>query len=372
MEQEIDDETSMERHLRVVNQKLKAADLAFEATQATLRELRESYKAGLLDIKQGQFEAEVRRLEKHIGDLLIKRVHMRTSTYELAAREIDAERWNKRAHAGDWWYIDFLASRLKEPSGSISTMRNPRNEDRQARFWKAVMKTYGVESGTHNCAWCPISQTYSSVTAAHIVRYNVGEPAAAYLFGPTASSEGHIWSSRNGIPLSPVYEEMLDDARIAIIPTKDGKDLMVVVLDEDERVKEFDPRLPMITPRGRVLHERILKFLTDHRPSMQYLYFAFVMALLRRERFGTHGWKKVCLEYANTPFFATPGNWVRETTLRKLAMRIGHMPMQEADKFASMVRGICLEDLSLGEKNEEEGEEKDEVFPSIVQYAYRN
>ncbi|RWA06811.1 hypothetical protein EKO27_g8287 [Xylaria grammica] len=298
-----------------------------------LKELRQNHKEGLLDISRGQFEAEVLRLEGQVGNLLVEKVRLRTSTYELAAKEIDTERWNKRAYAEDWSYIDFLASRLKEPSGATLTTKNPRNPDRQARWRKAVMKAYGVEKS---------------------------EPAAVHLFGPTDNSEGHIWSTKNGIPLLAPYEEMLDDASIAIVPTKDGKDLMVFVLDEDERVREPDP--DDLIPTGRALHGRTLKFLTDHRPSM-------------RERYGVHGWRRDRLEYANMPFFLTPGNWIRETTLRKLAIRIGHMPMQEADKFVSAVRGIRLEDPFLegneGEAKEDEDEEKDEVFTSILQYAYR-
>ncbi|GAW20336.1 hypothetical protein ANO14919_098400 [Xylariales sp. No.14919] len=365
---------NMKYHLQVIKQRLKVVDLAFEATQATLKELRENYKEGLLDISRGQFEAEVLRLEERVGNLLVEKVHLRTSTYELAAKEIDTQRWNKRAHAEDWSYIDFLASQLKETSGATLTMKNPRNPDRQARWRKAVMKAYGVEKGVGILAWCPITQRYSRmITAAHIVRYNVGEPAAAHLFGPTDNSEGHIWSTKNGIPLLAPYKEMLDDASITIVPTKDGEDLMVFVLDEDERVRESDP--DDLIPTGRALHGRTLKFLTDHRPSMRYLYFAFVINLLRRERYGVHGWRRGRLEYADMPFFPTPGNWIRETTLRKLAIRIGHMPIQEADKFVSAVRGIRLEDPFIegneGEAKDEEDEEKEEVFTSILQYAYR-
>lgn len=345
---------------------------------------RESYKEGLLDTGRGRFEAEVQRLEEQAGNLLVEKVHLRTSTYELAAKEVDSDKWNKRAYAEDWSYIEFLASRLKEPSGATLTMKNPRDQDRQARWRKAIMKAYGADKDEGKVVWCPITHRYSELaTAAHIIRYNVGEPAAVHLFGPTDNSEGHIWSIRNGIPLFPVYEEMLDDARIAIVPTNDGKNLMVIVLDEDERVQEPDPEsLPI--PSGRTLHGRILKFKTDHRPSMRYLYFAFAINLLRRQKFGVNGWRRDRLQYANTPFFPTPGNWVRETTLRKLAIRIGHMPMQEANEFVSTGRGIRPQDPFLegndkekakeekdNGENEEEYEEKDEVFTSIIQHAYQ-
>ncbi|KAI0551318.1 hypothetical protein F4679DRAFT_539987 [Xylaria curta] len=326
---------------------------------------------------RGQFQEETRRLEEDIGALLVERVHMRTSTYQLAAKEVDTERWNKLAYAEDWSYIDLLASRLKEPSGSTVTMKNPRNADKQARWRKAVIKAYGVESRNGRTVWCPISQRYElvqSMTAAHIVRYNVGEPAAVHLFGPLDDSDGHIWSIRNGIPLCSTYEEMLDDGKIAIVPTKDGKDLMVAVLDEAERSEPSDPNE---MPMGQALHGRILKFLNDHRPAMRYLYFCFAMNLLRRQKFEVDGWWKDRIEYADTPFFPTPGKWVRETTLRKLAIRVGHLPTDVADDFVATTQGSKPEDpfkegeAAVGEE-EEDDEEKEEVFTSYLQYTYQD
>ncbi|KAI0184162.1 hypothetical protein EV127DRAFT_305125, partial [Xylaria flabelliformis] len=291
---------------------------------------------GSLEMTRRQFQEEMKSLEEDIGALLVERVHMRTSTNQLAAKEVDTERWNKLAHAEDWSYIDLLASRLKEPSGSTVTMKNPRNADKQARWRKAVIKAYGVESSNGRSVWCPISQRYKHVqnmTAAHIVRHNVGEPAAVHLFGPLNDSDGHIWSIRNGIPLFNVYEEMLDDGKIAIVPTKDGKDLMVVVLDEAERSEPSDPNDPI--PLGQALHGRILKFLNDCRPAVRYLYFCFAMNLLRRQKFEVDGWWKDRIAHADTPFLPAPGKWVRESILRKLAIRIGHLPTEEADDFVA-------------------------------------
>ncbi|TRX93510.1 hypothetical protein FHL15_005482 [Xylaria flabelliformis] len=374
--EEIDDEINMKHHLQVVRQKLKAADAAYEAKQATMREL--SWQDGSLEMTRGQFQEEVKRLEEDIGALLVERVHIRTSTNQLAAKEVDTERWNKLAHAEDWSYIDLLASRLKEPSGSTVTMKNPRNADKQARWRKAVIKAYGVESSNGRSVWCPISQRYElvqSITAAHIVRYNVGEPAAVHLFGPLNDLDGHIWSIRNGIPFCSVYEEMLDDGKIAIVPTKDGKGLMVVVLDEAERSEPSNPNDPI--PLGQALHGRILKFLNDCRPAMKYLYFCFAMNLLRRQKFEVDGWWKDRIAYADTPFFPTPGKWVRETTLRKLAIRVGHLPIDEADDFVATTRGSKPEDpfqegeAAVGEE-EKDDEEKEEVFTSYLHYTYQD
>ncbi|KAI1166169.1 hypothetical protein F5B18DRAFT_94120 [Nemania serpens] len=316
---------------------------------------------------RGEFQKEMKCIEREIGELLVEGIHMRTSTYEIAAKEVDTERWNKLAYAEDCSYIELLASRLKEPSGSTVTMKNPRDPNKQDRWRKAVIKAYGSEHARGTRVWCPINQQYEApggITAAHIVRYNVGELAAAHLFGPLDDSAGHIWSIRNGIPLTSRYEEMLDDGRIAIVPTKDGKDLMVAVLDEAERSTLLLD--PTAMDPDQVLHGRTLMFLNDHRPALRYLYFCFAMNLLRRQKFEVDGWWKDRIEYADTPFFPTPGKWVRETTLRKLAIRIGYLPAGEADNFAAMTQARNPEGLSregeaaVGEEAKEAKEAKEE------------
>ncbi|GAW15336.1 hypothetical protein ANO14919_047450 [Xylariales sp. No.14919] len=357
---DIDDKTSMKYQLQAHDQKIKAADSACKAAQATIQELRTCWQDGSLEMTRGQFQDEMKRQDRELGALFVERAHMRTSRFELAAREVDAEMWNKRAHPEDWAYIDQLVSRIQEPSGATVTTKNPRDPVKQERWRKDVIKAYGAKNDKEKI-WCPISRQHLSswmTTAAHIVRYRVGEPAAAHLFGPSDNSDGHIWSVRNGIPLCKEYEQMLDDARIAIVPTTDGSGLMVVILDEAEREKEWDPTDHF--PTGKALHGRTLEFLTDHRPSMRYLYFAFVINILRRQRFEVDGWWKDRLEYADIPFFPTPGKWIRETTLRKLAVRIGHLPIDDAGKFATTTcRGSQLEHPSLVGASEGKGKGKE-------------
>ncbi|KAI1170506.1 hypothetical protein F4777DRAFT_594866 [Nemania sp. FL0916] len=334
-----DDESNMKYYLQVVRQKLKVADVAYNALQATQQELRARWHDGTLSMTRGQYDEEMKRLDKEIGDLLVERNYMRTSTYTLAAKEADTERWNKTAHPDDWSYIESLASRSREPSGSILTMKKTHGPSKQDQWWRAIIKAYGAGYKDRDFVWCPITQQYEyyrAIKATHIVRHSVGEPAAIHLFGPPDDSDGHIWSTRNGIPLTKLYWEMLDDGKIAIIPTQDG-DLVVVVLDEAERAKPSRPSARY--PTGQALHGRILKFLNHHRPKLRYLYFCFAMNLLRRQRFEVDGWWKDHIGYADTPFAPTPGRWVRETTLRELAIRIGHLPPGEADDFVAMIKG---------------------------------
>ncbi|KAJ2995686.1 hypothetical protein NUW58_g1205 [Xylaria curta] len=365
----------VEDYLPGIRQKIKMADTAFETKQSILKEVKKTWENGSNKMTRGQFQAETKLLEEEIGDLLVVKAGMRTSTYELAGREVDTERWDKRTHNDDWAYLDLLLSRMQELSGSTVTMKATRDENKQSRWRQAVFKAYGRDNDE---VWCPITRLWfpaSCITAAHIVRYNVTELAAEHLFGPAKDPNGHIWSTKNGIPLQCGYEKMLDDAKIAIIPTTDGKDLKVVVLDhnliEGEEAKEQSAM--------QQLHGRILEFKTDHRPAMLYLYFNFAMNLLRRQRYAVDGWWKGQVRYTEVPFFATPGKWVREATLRSLAVRVGHLPIDEAREFVDVTQGnkpegsheVEEEGPNRNDEEDEDDGEKEEVIVSLLQHTYR-
>ncbi|KAI1148732.1 hypothetical protein F4825DRAFT_454143 [Nemania diffusa] len=125
---------------------------------------------------------------------------------------------------------------------------------------------------------------------------------------------------------------MLDDTEIAIISTKDSKDLMVIVLDQ-EMLDNKDEDVDQLIPFGRKLHGRTLQFQNEYRRAMRYLYFNFAMNILRRQRYAVDGWWRDRIQYAGIPFFPTPGEWIKETTLRRIAIRIGHLPAEEARSF---------------------------------------
>ncbi|KAI1273540.1 hypothetical protein F5Y07DRAFT_411255 [Xylaria sp. FL0933] len=279
---------------------------------------RRTWEDGSNKMTRGQFQTETKLLEKEIGDLLVAKAGMRASTYKLAGMKSS-------------------------------------DDSKQSRWRQAVLKAYGENN---NKAWCPISKLWfpsSCITAAHIVRHNVTELAAEHLFGPAKDSSGHIWSTKNGIPLMSAYEKILDDAVIAIIPTADGKDLKVVVLDHtllEHKAVKGESAL-------RQLNGQVLEFQTEHRPSMRYLYFSFAVNILRRQRYAVDGWWKDRIHCTEVPFFATPGKWVKETTLRKLAVRVGHLPITEAKEFVDVIQGQKTEGPSKTGEGGDNGEDRD-------------
>ncbi|KAI1814759.1 hypothetical protein GGS20DRAFT_546685 [Poronia punctata] len=367
----LEDEAAVSYNLRLIRQRIKAVDAAFEAKTKVLSELNSAWASGLIDAGKGAFGKEKQLLEEETGNLLVEKVVLRTSMHKLAGQEVDAEIWSKQSHTADWGYVDLLISRFTEPSGATLTLKAPKREPSRQEGWrKALFQAYDAEHSS-GLSWCPITGFWvptASLTAAHLVRYNVTEPAAVHLFGPANGPDGHIWSLRNGILVSSFYEAMLDDAKIAIVPTKDEKDLMVTVLDPTNQL-----------PGG--LHGRVLKFRSDHRPAMRYLYFNFAINILRRQRHEVKGWWRDRLAHIDTRFFATPGKWVEETTLRTLATRIGHLSSDEASDFVGKANEKILKDVDekvvgneeRGSAEDEEAEDdKREVYTSLIQYAYRD
>ncbi|KAJ3577409.1 hypothetical protein NPX13_g3159 [Xylaria arbuscula] len=219
--------------------------------------------AGARRILEGRLES----LDEEERGRYDENIRTQASKHEPVARVADEERWEKDAYVDDWSNIELLPSRLTAPWFGTFAMKTPRDADKQERWANRLLETYDSEN-PQGMSWCPISHGYldkSDVVAAHIVRYNVGEPAAVHLFGPTDDPGGHIWSLSNGIPMHKRYQAALYDGRIAIIPTEDGEDLKVVVLEDALRRIQTVPGEP---PYGQSLHERVLKFLNnDHHGS---------------------------------------------------------------------------------------------------------
>jgi hypothetical protein len=169
------------------------------------------------------------------------------------------------------------------------------------------------------------------------------------------------------------YARMLDEGKIAIIPAPDERD------DEDQKLLEPGITVGLIRetgticPLGKALHGRRLKFLNSHRPARRYLHFAFAMAILRRQRHEAPGWWKDRLLFADTGCFATAGECIRETTLRRLAVNFGHMDGDEAAGFAREFVGSLdrpSKMLPLREAGEGSGR-REELTEIMIEAAYQ-
>lgn len=98
---------------------------------------------------------------------------------------------------------------------------------------------------------------------------------------------------------------------------------------------------------GDELHGRRLVFQNDFRPSKRYLYFKFVISVLRRRRAEVPGY---LTDLENLPSFvkslwASPGPYLKRSILYKFSRQLGCMTTEDADQFWG-VSEVPMETLS--------------------------
>lgn len=185
--------------------------------------------------------------------------------------------------------------------------------------------------------WCAITHEYypaSQIRMAHIVPNALGELNARYIFGDAARdpTHGHLYDVRNCIPMEQRLEQLFDKAQITIVPA-DAADpssstLVVKVLDASLTISPWASMYVCAGLRYADLDGRLLEFRhpdPEHRPRLRYLYWAFCMALLRRQRHACLGWQVDALKTrAHRRFWGSPEKgWFRRTTFLAAARRVG-------------------------------------------------
>ncbi|KAL7918439.1 hypothetical protein ACQKWADRAFT_323783 [Trichoderma austrokoningii] len=325
-------EKNRERADAIIDSRLQSMEEHLAKANQLVTILNNEWHDGSLNITRNMFQSEIERLERLIAALNADIAVMRTSRHEISGRMMDDMAWQQDGQNTDWAYLDLLISRYKTPEGARISLFASRTSPAQERYRKKVMKAYDAEK--KDLLW-----------AAHIVGYNVGEPSVQHLFGPPDDRDGHSMSAKNGMPMYKEYEKAFDDARLVIVPDGDPEtNCWKVWCLDDPNAHEASAMVPV----GHELHGRSLQFLNDFRP---------------RQRHDVPGWWRdyhISGSTENKMVWATPGSYLRTSTLRKLAHQIGHLTEEEAAAFAGGDR------VELAE----EDEEMDSTHSSVVSSAY--
>ncbi|KAI2465830.1 hypothetical protein F4781DRAFT_435013 [Annulohypoxylon bovei var. microspora] len=293
-----------------------------------LLHLKEVFYGETPAIARNDYNKQFQALLTSILDTKATLVALKEQSAKMVGFMIDNERFQSEEETNDWSLIDSIIRLYKEPAGAQQSIKMPpRTPDVQERYRRRAIKAYDTEVAPMKF-WCVISGTAinpSMLRVAHIVPQNVGEVHANYLFGEAADKRiGHLMSPQNSLPIFTPYEELLDSARIAIVPENLDStreiDWKVVVLDPTFLEEDSVYSLPW----GKQLDGLSLKFRNDFRPKARYLYFSFVVNALRRQRCNAPGWWDTIHSHLDAPMWATPGEWIRTSTLRRLSRRMGH------------------------------------------------
>ncbi|KEF60196.1 uncharacterized protein A1O9_05046 [Exophiala aquamarina CBS 119918] len=232
-------------------------------------------------------------------------------------------------------YTMAITGNLPEPANASYKRQHKRSGADQTSFRNRLIKAYNPEGFKllqtppeifSSKIWCPISGREfetSTMKAAHIVPYAIGEENATYLFG-SKPGEGYglIWSERNGLMLHNTLEKILDDGRMVIVPDPtDNNEFMSIILSQDLL---NDSRLcPAVDAPYSTIHKRRLQFQTAARPGKRYLYMHALLSLFRRRRYDVLGWENDRQQVFNGQIWATPGKWARRSMVEALALEIG-------------------------------------------------
>lgn len=143
--------------------------------------------------------------------------------------------------------------------------------------------------------WCPVLGNFGPEThriTAHIVPYMLGQRTDLW-----KDSADELFSARNGMTIDREVEKVFDIHQVVFVPATpvpvEGpiKDWKFKILDKTLLKKEA-PNGPKGEERTWAdLDGKLLEFRTEARPAARYLYYHYVVSLLRSQRHCRKGWE---------------------------------------------------------------------------------
>ena len=180
--------------------------------------------------------------------------------------------------------------------------------------------------------WCPVAKDFIlplAVKAAHIVPIRLGQKRMDTSFGLNSAHD--LFSARNGLLLHSSIEEKFDRHLLVIVPDApipaDGpilrwrlRVLDQTILDQTVADKLYGRSTGLYPITYHGLDGKHLGFRSATRPAARYLYFHYVVALLRVRRHNRH-----CQSHRQTAKFAwaPPGRYMLRNMMLALAESVG-------------------------------------------------
>ena len=229
--------------------------------------------------------------------------------------------------------------------------RGSRKSSDQQKFRADCINAYG---GSQTCEgkveiWDCVLNEYVDpdlMTAAHITPFFLGKGIMEQIFGPGAHEE--LFNPSNGLMLRDYIEKKFDQHLLVFTPvpnecfqqplrttdtsTSGSIDRWQIRIVDDETKKKQIPTMGPYALTFQDIDGKELVFKTSHRPKARFLYFHYVIALLRARRHRRKGWLLQQTQWELS--WATPGRYLRESMLRVLIAAVRHevpVPPQEVD-----------------------------------------
>ncbi|EHK46066.1 hypothetical protein TRIATDRAFT_88556 [Trichoderma atroviride IMI 206040] len=312
---------------------------------------RESHQLASLGVEMAQRGEELFELEEAVADEELKAGLIDQNT--CTKRRVEA--WSRSSSAGDnLWHHQVKKARFEDagavrmvdlyageiPQLLLSLYKSCDGQDkskkRRSNWRRDALAYYNGDSNDHEGvapgnAWCHITGIWHGAKfhkAAHIVPYflnGFGE----VLFGERAQS---LQREGNALLLSDRIKEWFDSYHIVVVPVDSSESPIrrwrTELISPDIRNSELFPGY-----YGRDLDGKELVFLNENRPVSRFLYFHFIMALIRIKDLQCLGWENVWARFYNLRPFGTPGNYMRRNMLLALATHHGTVGLAEMSAY---------------------------------------
>ena len=188
------------------------------------------------------------------------------------------------------------------------------------------------------------------MVAAHIVPRSLSPAPVDYVFGKGSSSR--VNTADNYLFIHVFVERSLERGNFVLLP----------VAANEKPIKRWKVHITNTAAINNDLSGKTLKeldgnevaFKTDGRPASRFLYYHFVISLLRNKRDRQPGWEKYMVGLLTGRPFATKGKYLRQSMQLTLAKHAGDLDKEEEASLLGDGGETFVEGEKLDEK--EEGE----------------
>ena len=218
-------------------------------------------------------------------------------------------------------FICTLLALYKDPK-----MSRKRLSARQSNMKESAIKVYDAEQGAPEKGdlWCCVSQKYynrGNVHAAHIAPHALGPELVDYIFG--SGSGSRLDSSDNCLLLHRDVEAAFDNGNFVLLPVDAGE--VPILRWKIQMTNTAAVGSDMGNTKLKAIDGKELSFKNDHRPASRFLYYHFIVTLLRNKRDRQPGCDKYAAELPIGRPFAIIGRHMRDSMLLVLAKNAGDL-----------------------------------------------
>ncbi|KAH8897722.1 hypothetical protein GQ53DRAFT_778019 [Thozetella sp. PMI_491] len=225
-----------------------------------------------------------------------------------------------------------LLALYKKSDGLDKKRKRPSNWRRDTLAYYAGIRDV-CDKPENELVWCHISGMWhlgDTVKAAHIVPFFLDmESIGEILFGSRAES---LQRAGNALLLSNRIKGWFDGYHLVVVPV-DAQETPIKRWRTDVISADIQNTPYMIYHPAKELDGKELVFLNEKRPVSRFLYFHFIMALVRIKDLRRQGWQDIWARYYEQRPFPTPGNYMRQSMLLALATHFESVDMHVVESW---------------------------------------